>query len=277
MTTPFDVINQNGFLGFPPELEHDRGTFRGRMQGTAALWERQGMKIPSANQAANDPNWGLSQRSEVFDESDQYSNPAAASEAIEQWDIQRCVTIAQSLITPSGVVFELLHWQVPEAYVAIVERPPTILAEVTSLDANEVPIFTHGNLNGERPCVNSVPHSGGIGDPLTWRYFLSYTDRGSLQPITTGGTLTFIGPTTLGGIAGNHVVPPWNDLRYGHNANQGSVEQFIFPPGCLIRYWVAVFGPTDKFFVKIGARLVGFNQSCGRKGAALESVLRRHV
>lgn len=274
---PLDTINQNGFNGFPLELEQMRGTAAGRSIGVSALFERQGMKIPTAQQAADDPNWGINQTSSVFDGSDQYANPAAASEVIQQWDIQRCVSVASSAITPDGVLFELLHWQVPAASVAIVERLPTILKEVTSLDGAGVPIFTHGSLNGSRPCVDSVPHANALIAPLQWRYFFTWTDRGSLQPVTTTGTLNYAGPVSINQLAGNNVIPPWNDLRYGHDANQGSIEQFIFPPGCLIRYWVLVTGPTDRFDVQIGARLVGFNQSCGRKGAALDSVLRRHV
>lgn len=254
-----------------------RGTLAGRALGTSALFERQGMTVPTAQYAANDPGWGLNQRTDAFDESDQYSNPSAASEAVQQFDIQRCVTVDPSDITLDGVLFEVLHWQVPSSSVGIVERLPTIFKSVTSLDAAGVEIFTHGNLNGLRPCVDSVPHSDALIASLQWRYFLTWTDRGSLQPVTVAGTLGYRGPVGLGQLAGNNVLPPWNDLRYGHNANQGSYEQWIFPPGCLVRYWVQVFGPTDRFKVSLGARLVGFTQSCGRKGAALQSVLRRHI
>lgn len=255
-----------------------RGTLKGRSIGTAALFERQGQKVPTAQQAADDPNWGLNQRSQAFNESDQFSNPAAASEAIQQFDVQRCVAIDPSDITPDGVLFELVHWQIPASTVAIVERLPTILAEVTSLDAAGVEIFTHGNLNGLRPCVDSVPHSDALIASLRWKFYLTWTDRGSLQPVTTAGTLGYRGPVAPSQLAGNNVIPPWTDLRYGHNGIQSVVpSQWIFPPGCLIRYWVLVTGPTDRFKVRIGARLVGFNQSCGRKGAALQSVLRRHI
>lgn len=277
MTLPFDTIVQNGFLGYPPELEQMRDTFAGRMKGTAALYERQGMRVPTANDAANDPNWGLDARSRVFDESDQFSNPSAASEAIQQFDIQRCVQVDNADLTPTGVLYELLHWVVPEGYVAVVERLPTILAEVTSLAVGGVPVFTHGNLNGERPCVDQVTHVDPLVAPLTWQYAFTWSDRASLQPVTVASNLSFVGPASPNSLIGEHVVPPWNDLRFGHNANQGSIEQFVFPPGSLIRYWVTAFGPTGRFDVRIGARLVGFLQSCGRKGAALDSVLRRHV
>lgn len=275
--SPLDTILQNGFNGYPLELEQMRGTLAGRSLGTSALFVRQGMRVPTAQEANDDPNWGLNQTSDTFDESDQFSNPSAASEAVQQFDIQRCVDIDPADITPNGVLFELLHWQIASSTVGVVERLPTVLKEVTSLDANGLEIFTHGNLNGLRPCVDSVPHADALIASLQWRYFLTWTDRGSAQPVTVAGTLGYRGPVPLSQLAGNNVLPPWGDLRYGHNANQGSVEQWIFPPGCLVRYWVLVIGPTDRFKVAIGARLAGFTQSCGRKGSALQSVLRRQT
>ena len=66
-------------------------------------------------------------------------------------------------------------------------------------------------------------------------------------------------------------------MRYGDRARWGDRQQFVIRSSTQVRYWVTFFGPVDRYRVRVGARLAGYYQLTGRRGAALEAVTDRIV
>lgn len=239
-------------------------------QGTLAQYGWLGVTLPSATQAlegASSGAWGINAVSTVMDATDQISHPYSASETIRAFDVQRCVDVSADIIVPTGVAFELVHQTVPTGAIGVIEDWPTIFAEVTALDENEVELFTYGNLNGEELCRDEIVHvDPTVTVPLTWRFSLDYSDMSSLN----GQDLRYLGPVLPSELSGGRaILPSWRDLRAGSNNRWAANKQCLVPAGSIARIWVELFGPVDRFVVRIGARLGGFWQFGGRRGSAL--------
>lgn len=273
--SPLNTVDLDPYVGFPAEIETDRSSMAGWLAGTLVADIRGGLKIPTPAEAQR---VGMGPDSTHYAKVDQYDNPWNVTEKVKQFNVQRCVTVDPAVIVPAGVAFELVHVRTPENGLAVVERLPTVFAEVTSLDENGVPIFTHGSVNGQRPCLDAIVHSDpAVTVPLTWMFFFQWVARGATQRETTNGTLTYRGPVPVGQIGGEQVLPPWSDQRYGHVDRWGTDEQYVFPRGALIRTWVALFGPTNRFDVRVGQCLSGYTQSGGQRGSAVSNVTTRRV
>ncbi len=247
-------------------------------KGTLVQFERMGFRMPTAAEASR-PGWGFSPESTALDDRNQYSSPISSSEIVREFDVQRCVEVQPGELLPTGVTYELAHWRLPSGAVMILEDIPTIFDDVTAYDELGVPYHSYGSINGERLCRNELVHPDPlVTQPLTWQFSLTWTDDPSRNAPSSLPDLTYRGPVLPAEILGQHITPPWRDLRYGNlNAAWSHNKQFIAPSSVVVRYWVTLTGPTNKFRVRVGARIGGFWQLGGRKGSALASVLTRRV
>lgn len=266
----------------PPQLvEHGFQAFdlEQLMKGSLVQFERLGYyHVPSPEAALMDPNWGINSTSTILDQVDKLARPTAASEVIQKFDVQRCVDVAASAITPGGVAFELVHQLSPSGGMMVLEDLPTIFDEVTALDANGVEMFTYGGLNGIRPCLDQLVHPDvNVTVPLRWQFSLVWTDAPVFNPEVSAPDLAYQGPVSPDRVVGQHIIPPWSDARFGIEALQSNRQQFLITSSAIARLWVTLTGPTDRFRVRVGARFGGFNQLAGRKGAALDAALIRRV
>lgn len=217
--------------------------------------------------------YGLNSKSEQQDDFDQYQAPSEASEAVRPIVVQRCIDVDEDDISEVGTAFELTRIvHVPSAAIGIVERLPTML-NVEALDANKDPIFTFGNTNGQDPCLDELQHPDAAVGPLTWvwRIVMQHV------PSNSAPNLPLAGPAGAGAVMGDDLVPPWTDIRYGDLSRWGDRQQFVVRPSTQVRYWVTFFGPSGRYRIRVGARLAGYWQLGGRRGAALESVTDRIV
>lgn len=247
-------------------------------KGTLSQFEELGFKMPSSQEARDTPGWGFRADSTDLDERNQYRQPYASSETVRRFDLQRCVDVAASLITPDGVAFELVHWRSPSGAVVVLEQIPTIFDEVTALDESGVEYYSFGSLNGERLCRQELVHPDpAVTQPLTWKFHLLFTDDPSRNAPSVTPDLTYRGPVPPAEVAGNSITPPWSDARYGSQNRWAENQQFLAPSSVVVRYWVVLTGPVDRFVVRVGARLGGFYQSGGRRGVALDAVHVRRV
>ncbi len=260
--------------GFLAQIEHDPRDLR---DGTLVLYRRWGFDIPTAEQARL-PGWGIGPKTHVqqLDLRNQYSEPSASSEAIQYLDVQRCIDVAASDIVPTGVAFELVHWRLPAGAVLILEDIPTMFDTVFALDGAGIPLLQYEELNGERLCLDALVHPDpAVTVPLTWRFQINYTADPSTSFPTPLMDLAYRGPVSPTEIGGNTVLPGWNDMRNGSQNIRAASRQYTIPAGSVVRYWVTFFGPTDRFSLRMGARISGFWQSGGRFGAALRTVQTR--
>ena len=268
--------------GSPQLIEH-AGAYQAfdleaLMRGTLVQYERLGLRMPTARQALEDPEFGINAESTILDRVDKLSRPTAASEAVQKFDTQRCVDVAASDIVPGGVAFELIHQLSVSGGMMVLEDIPTLFDEVTALDANGVEMFTYGGLNGIRPCLNELIHPDlSVTEPLRWRFALVWTDAPTFTTGSSAPDLAYQGPVRPDSVFGQHILAPWDDLRMGVDALWANRQQLLVTSSAIARYWVVLTGPTDRFRVRVGARLGGFNQLAGRKGAALDSALVRRV
>lgn len=267
--------------GYPPVFEHPDAFYetsdRDLRLGPLVQFERLGFKQPTA-QDALDPAWGLSPHSTVLDYRNQFDQPYASSEIVRRIDIQRCIEVDPDQITPAGVAFELVHWRVPVGAVCVLEQIPTIWDDVSAIDDDGEAFFSYAGLNGERLCRSELQHPDpAISEPLRWRFHLTFTDDPSREAPTVIPDMTYLGPVLPAEIQGHPITPPWSDARYGANNRWAELQQFLAPSSSIVRFWVTLSGPVDRFRVRVGARLGGFVQHGGRRGAALDAVQIRRV
>lgn len=277
------LIPQPGTVGKypgtgPPQLYEHAFDLDELMLGTLVQYKRLGLPVPSAREAFEDPNWGINATSTILDDVDKLARPTAASEAIDKFDVQRCVEVAASDITLDGVAFELVRQSSVSGGMMVLEDLPTIFDEVTALDEFGVDIFTYGGLNGSRPCLNELIHPDiNVTEPLRWTFALVWTDDPTFSTDIDSLSMALQGPVSPSRIIGQHILPRWNDMRMGTDTDWAQHQQFLVTSSAIARYWIVLTGPTDRFRVKVGARLGGFNQLAGRKGAALDAALVRRV
>lgn len=246
-------------------------------QGTLAKYGWLGVELPSASQALKgsaDGSWGIGAASTDMDATDRLSEPYAAVETVRAFDVQRCITVDSSLIVPEGVAFELVHQTTPAGSIGVVEDYPTIFAEVTALDGDGNAVFTYGNLNGSELCTNELVHPDPmVTEPLRWRFQLDYINIAYLRGID----LRYVGGVPAAEMGGKAIIPAWNDLRSGSNNRWAEGKQCLVPASSLVRIWIELTGPMDRFDVRVGARLGGFWQFGGRLGAALNNATIRRT
>ena len=268
--------------GAPQIIEHAGAyqafDFDQLRKGTLVQYERLGLRMPTAAEALNDPNFGIDAESTILDRVDKLARPTAASEVIQKFDTMRCVDVAASDIVPGGVAFELIHQLSVSGGMMTLEDVPTLFDEVTALDAQGVEMFTYGGLNGVRPCLNELVHPDlTVTEPLRWRFALVWTDAPTFTTGSSAPDLAYSGPVRPDSVFGQHILAPWDDMRMGVDALWANRQQLLVTSSAIARYWVVLTGPTDRFRVRVGARLGGFNQLAGRKGAALDAALVRRV
>jgi hypothetical protein len=246
-------------------------------KGTLSQFEALGFKMPSAAEALAD-GWGISPESNIFDHRNQYSQPYGSAESIRRVDVQRCVNVAASQIVSTGVAFELVHWRAPAGSVVVLEQMPTMFDEITALDDAGVEVYSFGSLNGERLCLNQLRHPDPlVTEPLRWSFHVTFTDDPSRNVASVNPEMAYRGPVPPAEVDGQSITPPWTDARYGSQNRWAENQQFLAPSSVVVRYWVVLSGPVDRFDVRVGARLGGFYQQGGRRGAALDAVQVRRV
>lgn len=228
------------------------------------------LRTYGAPQGELTPDWGINDESIVFDDFDKHDAPESASERVRAFDVQRCFDIDEALVIPTGVTFEIIHQHSLESGIGILERLP-IVFEVDALDDAGIPIFTYGQLNGERPCIDALVHPNPAVGALTWQYRLTM----SAQTGVGRSGLAYIGPATPSAVRGNDRLSPWSDLRYGHLDQAPGFAQVLIANQSVLRLWVTFFGPTDRYRIRIGARMSGFLQLAGRRGSAIEAATTR--
>lgn len=267
-----DALLRYPGTGPPWVFEHDLEHIR---DGPLVQFRALGLPIPTPAEALA-PGWGINATSRILDGPDQFARPSAASEVIQKFDVQRCVSIDAGDITPEGVAFELVRQRVQTGSLMVLEDIPTIFDGVSALDENGVAIFDYGGLNGSEPCLSELVHPDVlVTEPLRWTFALVWTDDPSTHANNTVEPNP--GPVAPERAAGHHILPRWSDMRYGTDRIWGQHQQFLVSSSAIARYWVIITGPTDRFSVRVGARLGGFTQLGGRKGAALDSALIRRV
>lgn len=265
---PFNTATQPG-VGFFAEV--DSGSL---WDGTLALYRRMGFYVPTADDAFRD-GWGISPASTELDDRNRYDSPYTAAETIRMVDVQRCIDIDAADIVPGGVAFELGRMYVPEGHIGVLEQIPTMLDQVVALDGGGTPIFDFGSLNGERLCRNELVHPDPlVTEPLTWQFSLLWTDWSDF-PGSPLAPAAYSGPVAPSAVQGVAIVRPWSDARNGSQNRWAQDQQYFAPAGSVARYWVTFRGPTERFAVRVGARMQGFVQSGGRYGAALQNALSR--
>lgn len=250
----------------------------GVSQGMLAKYTWLGMDMPTAAQAidgAANGTWGLGPQSRDMDATDQLSEPFASVERIRPYDVQRCVEIAPETINSDpGVLYELVSVRIPAGAIGIIEDIPTIFDDVTAIDTDGTELFSFGNLNGLRPCLNELIHPDpAVPEPLRWRFHFTYHNDPYLGAQDAG----YLGPILPSQISGRAILPPWDDMRSGINNRWAAEKQCQAPASSIVRIWVHITGPVDRFRVRVGARLGGYYQFAGRKGAALKNALVRHT
>jgi hypothetical protein len=266
---PFNTSTQPG-VGFFADLE--QGTL---WEGPLALYRRMGLHVSTAEEAFAE-TWGISPASTELDHRNRYTSPYTAAETVRMVDVQRCVDVDPGDIVPTGVSFELCRLSVPESHIGVLEQIPSMFDQVVALDAGGIPIFDFGSLNGERLCRNELVHPDPLVNvPLTWEFSLLWTDAPDF-PGHVGGPAAYPGPVPPSAVAGVAIGPPWTDARMGSQNRWSQHQQYYAPAGSVARYWVTLRGPTDRFAVRVGARIQGYIQSGGRYGAALQNALTRN-
>ncbi|TPV95539.1 MAG: hypothetical protein B7733_09440 [Myxococcales bacterium FL481] len=218
--------------------------------------------------------WGIGDQSTLLDEHDQHMAPSDAAEVVRSLDVQRCVRVDPSVITPAGVAYELVRIDhIPTAAVGVIERVPTTFANVEALD-DVGPVFTYGDLNGERPCTTELVHpDAAVTETLRWSFRVTLTHVSTIEAPAEA----LSGPIPPEAVPGDDLLAPWSDLRYGSGSRWADRLQLVVRPNTRVRYWGILFGPADRFAVTIGARLAGYWQLGGRKGSALQSATTRIV
>lgn len=206
------------------------------------------------------------------DDWEQYGDPTSSVERVRRFDKLHCTDIDPAAINPVGVAFELVRQRVDAVTIGVVQRIITTWS-VTALDDAGDPLFAYGQ-NGLDMCVGRLLHpTAGVGS-LTWDFRMvrrpkAWASGAPLAP--------YAGPVSPSAIVGDDLVEPWTDLRYGSAATWGDDQYVLAPPDSEISLWLTVRGPTDRFLVeRCGARLAGFTQRAGRRGAALCSVTNRY-
>lgn len=265
---PFNTSAQPG-VGFFAELES--GSI---WDGTLALYRRMGFHVPTADEAFVD-GWGIGPDSTELDDRNRLTSPYSAAETVQMVDIQRCVDVPAGAIVPTGVSFELCRMFTPEAHVGVLEQIPVMFDQIVALDAGGVPIFDYGALNGERLCRNELEHpDDAVSLPLTWEFNLLWTDWSDF-PGNVVAPSAYSGPVPPSAVQGVSIGRPFTDARMGSQNRWAQFQQYLAPAGSVARYWVTLRGPTDRFAVRVGARIQGFVQSGGRYGAALQNAITR--
>lgn len=271
--TPAD-IELDPLIGFPPVVETEAAP--GFARGLLAPYRWVGAQFATADEAiagAANGTWGINAESRDMDKPDRLEQPFAAVETVRPYDVQRCVEIAASEITPAPLAWELVHVRIPSGSLCVIEDIPTIFDEVTALDGAGVAILTYAGLNGERLCLDELVHPDPlVTEPLRWRFHLEYIGDSYLQ----GTQLAYVGPVSPDQLVGQQILPSWNDIRYGADNRWGESKQCLAPGQSIVRVWIEITGPTDRFDVRVGARLGGFWQFGGRRGSALENATIRH-
>ena len=220
--------------------------------------------------------WWFKAHSGQLDAFDQFYSPDSASERVRTFDVQRCVSVPDASIVPTGVSFELVRAPALGGFLSTIERLPTIFDEVSALDENGVKIFTYSQLNGLRPCLDQLVHPDpAVTEPLRWRFHLRVTHEASMrEPIDSSA---YQGPVAPAQMKGSDLLEPWSDFRYGDLVRWGDRQQIIVPARSMARLFVTLFGPSERFAVRVGARLSGYRQLAGRRGSAVNAATLRIV
>lgn len=218
-----------------------------------------------------DQEWGVGQETAQLDAPEQFDSPASAAEVLHEYDVQRCIDINPGAIVATGVAFELLRETVPNGSVSVLQYYPTTL-EVDALDENGDAIFTYSQLNGEEPCRSRVVHPDPLVGLLTWQWRITTTHNAA-----QGTSPALVVGAAPGAVPGDDIVQPWTDLRNGNQQWWPDRRQHPVMSRTIIRYFVALFGPPDRYRVRVGGRLGGYWQIAGRRGAAVRSATERFV
>jgi len=223
---------------------------------------------------SGDYSWGVSRFGGIpsTDDYEQFQNPLASGEIVRRFDRLHCVDVDEADIVPGGTAFELVRFDVDHNTIGVLQRIVTTW-RVTALDDVGTPLFVFDD-NGQEACVDELVHpTAGVGS-LTWTFRLTRTPKSwSGAP----PTVAYRGPADPGAIAGTDTIEPWGDLRYGGAEYWGTEQYVLVEPGSTVTLWAVVSGATDRFRIdRFGARLAGYTQRCGRRGAALCSATNRY-
>jgi hypothetical protein len=222
---------------------------------------------------ANGPDqvWGMGRATAQLDTFDQYEAPAAAGEALKPFDRQRCVNADPLAIAPTGITYELVRQDIPAAAVGIIESLPTVFI-VEALDGAGLPVFAYGGTNGVDPCLSRIVHPDANVDPLTWRWYVVTTHNSALDDATED----YLGPIPPEQMPGDMLLEPWSDMRTGNRSNWPAQRQMPMHPRKTVRVFITLFGPTNRYQVRVAARVSGYWQIAGRRGAALRAATDRY-
>lgn len=216
--------------------------------------------------------WGASAATNLTGDFEQYDNPQASPERVQWIDRQRCVDVDPAEVSSFGVTYEIVRVDVPLGSVGVIERLPTVFT-VDALDEGGVPMFSYGAINGERPCLSELVHPDpAVTEPLTWRWELTEVATTSNADDNTIG---YQGPVDPMQIQGDPLAERWSDLKWGTNARWADELQIVLAPHSQARLWVTFFGPPNRFRINVGARIGGYRQSGGRRGAAVRAATQR--
>jgi hypothetical protein len=210
----------------------------------------------------------LRARTNSTDELSVYSNPAASAEAVRWFDKFNHIELAGDEIDGIWRAWELARFVTDVNGVGILEKMPTSIDSVVALDAGGGPIFAYGPQNGALATRKSLLHpTPGVGS-LEWRFRLTGINMGpnSDTPTRLAGSTAYLG---------TDLVEPWSHLSNGSDVVWSGRQQIVVGAVTLVRLFIQLRGPADRFTVQCGARLSGYLQSAGHLGVALFDATRR--
>lgn len=228
------------------------------------------------SRAMNARAWGVDARAWLptaiadprQDNDNAYANPAAAPERIQWFDAFDRVRIEADEIDTLWRSWEVARFVVPTNAMASIDKHPTSIDSVVALNDVGNPIFAYGPQNGRLATVESLLHpTPGVGS-LEWRWHLTAINQGysSDTPAALVGSLASLG---------RDLVEPWRHQSNGADVVWAARQQILVGASSLVRLFIQLRGPTDRFTVQAGARLSGYVQQGGHLGAALLDATRR--
>lgn len=201
--------------------------------------------------------------SPMQDSMHRHTIPADSPERVRWTDVFNRMS-ASSEIDSQWRAWEVARIQIPFDHLGVIEKYPTSIDQIIALDTQGNPIYNYGPQNGAHATRYSVLHpSQGVGS-LEWMWRITVTSEGYNAPYLDRLVASLAS-------LGHDIVEPWQHQSNGSELQWAHEQQIVVPSASLVRMFVCFRGPTSRFAVVAGGRLVGFTQQGGHKSAAVVS------
>lgn len=192
--------------------------------------------------------------------------PGFAADRVQWSERQRSlVTIAP---TTSRLGWMLAAKSTSPHQVGIIERIATLL-EIDALDEDGIPITTF-RLDGQAIFDGALQHPIPAQGELNLSWLLRQ------EGVSYHRILGPIDAVPFDGIAGDDLIPQWNNDMFGWNARHWDQTQYVYPDGIRVRLWlVAQADENDAWLIRATGRLGGYAQArSGRDSAGRSARVR---